>query len=87
MIFINENEIKQIVLHQAAEQREREILDYQINIDNYRLAIKKIEQESIDDLLEFKTQLESLLQSSVLEQAKAKLIYDVIVEQLDVLPS
>lgn len=61
--------------------RQREVMHYQINIDNYRLAIKKIESNQ-PELLEFANHLKDLLQSSLREQAKEKLMVDVIAEQL-----
>lgn len=61
--------------------RQREVMHYQINIDNYRLAIKKIESNQ-PELFEFANHLKDLLQSSLREQAKEKLMVDVIAEQL-----
>jgi hypothetical protein len=69
------------ILQNAKEAREAEVLEYQINIDNYRLAIDKASQDP--DMVEFKTQLESLLTSSVLEQKKAKIMLEVLTEQLN----
>lgn len=76
------------ILNQAYTQRNSEIEEYQINIDNYALAIKKIEAEFTggtplgDAMLEFKTQLEQLLQSSIIEQRKVMIIRDVVQDQL-----
>lgn len=70
----------------ALKQREREIFDYQINIDNFRLAIEKLNSKQnsvVTDMSEFKNQLEQLLSSNILEQAKSQLLYDVILQQLD----
>jgi hypothetical protein len=69
------------VLKHAKEAREAEVLEYQINIDNYRLAIQKAAQDP--DMAEFKTQLESLLTSSVHEQKKAQIMLEVVTEQLN----
>jgi len=81
---------KQEILTQALNQRHQEILEYQINIDNYTLAIEKINKEHIGEspideaMMEFKAQLEGLLQSSLIEQRKAMIIRDVIQDQLGV---
>lgn len=68
-------------LTEARNYREQEVLEYQINIDNYRLAIVKAAQDP--DMVEFKAQLESLLTSSIIEQKKAKIMLEVLTEQLN----
>jgi len=72
------------ILATSAEARQREVLNYQINIDNFTLAIAKIDLEYSDKpyMLEFSKTLSDLLQSSVVEQAKEKLMLDVIQQQL-----
>jgi hypothetical protein len=68
--------------------RDEEVLGYQINIDNYRLAIAKIAiehtGESVLDqaMQEFAKQLEESLQQNIIEQRKAIIIRDVIADQL-----
>ena len=62
--------------------RQREVMHYQINIDNYRLAMRKIESGNLTDLAEFASQLKELLNSSIKEQAKEQLLAEVILEQL-----
>ena len=69
------------ILTSALEGRERELIEYQTNIDNYRLAIAKIDDDDLE-LQSFKEQLENLLSSSLLEQRKSQIIRDVIAEQL-----
>lgn len=71
-------------LKPALEGRNREIFDYQINIDNYTRAIAKIDAEHADNpaMVEFKTKLQELLESSKTEQLKAIIIRDVISEQI-----
>jgi hypothetical protein len=69
------------MLTDAKKHREDEVLEYQINIDNYRLAIVKAAQDP--DMVEFKAQLESLLTSSIIEQKKAKIMLEVLTEQLN----
>ena len=72
---------KEETLRQALTAREEEVLHYQINIDNYERAIVKAEQDP--DLADFAIRLEELLSSSRLEQKKAKIMLDVIREQLE----
>lgn len=74
---------KKEILSQALVTRDQEILGYQINIDNYRLAIEHINKNGDPDLNEFKMKLEQLLSSEILEQKKAKVIRDVIALQLE----
>jgi hypothetical protein len=68
--------------------RDEEVLGYQINIDNYRLAIAKIAIEHTGDsaldqaMQEFAQQLEESLQQNIIEQRKAIIIRDVIADQL-----
>lgn len=61
--------------------RTQEVLDYQINIDNYRAAIARIGSD--EDMADFKKQLESLLSASIREQKKAQIMLDVVSEQLN----
>lgn len=68
------------ILTDAATQREQEILEYQINIDNYVLAIELAKLDP--DLILFVNQLKDLLSSSILEQKKAKIMYQVVGKQL-----
>ncbi len=72
-------------LNSALAAREEEILNYQINIDNYVRAIAKIEAEHADKpgMSEFAANLSNLLESSKTEQLKAIIIRDVIADQLD----
>ena len=72
---------KQELLQVALEARKKEVTEYQVNIDNFRLAIQKINDNP--ELAEFKTQLESLLKSSLYEQSKAKIMLEVIQDQLE----
>lgn len=72
------------ILQSALTARNEEILGYQINIDNYTRAIAKINNEYHDKpaMQEFKANLEANLDSSITEQLKAKIIRDVIADQL-----
>ena len=69
------------ILTSSLEGREKEIIEYQTNIDNYRLAIEHIGDD--EELADFKLQLEELLRSSLLEQKKSKVILTVMKQQLD----
>lgn len=82
------NEEKRTILTTNVEMRDKEIADYQINIDNYVRAIAKIEADSSadEDMLTFKETLQQHLKDSRREQMKAKLIRDVMVDQLAELP-
>lgn len=76
---------KKTILEQAVQARKDEVLGYQINIDNYTLALAHIdnmpEAEQVE-LAEFKVALTGLLKSEMLEQKKAKIMLAVIEQQL-----
>lgn len=77
---------KHETLKNALIAREDEVQTYQINIDNYMLAIAYIDTLSDDDrtdLAEFKQRLQQLLKSEILEQKKAKVMLAVIKQQLE----
>jgi hypothetical protein len=74
------------ILASALEAREQEIMHYQINIDNYTLALEEISQLSVDERAElsaFAEQLRTLLTSEKLEQKKAQIMYSVVKKQVD----
>jgi len=75
------------ILTASAEGREREVMHYQINIDNYRLAIAEIETNHSDDkaLVAFAGNMRELLASSIIEQSKEKILLKVIRNQLEVI--
>lgn len=72
------------ILKNALKTREEEIFSYQIDIDNFERAIKKIEIECKTDatMQDFKDHLCNLLRDNRTQQAKAIIIHDVIKEQL-----
>lgn len=76
-------------LQEALTGRDEEIENYQLNIDNYRLAIAKIAAEHAGSsemdmaMREFSAHLDALLKSSLIEQRKAQIIRDVIAAQLE----
>lgn len=71
-------------LKMALTSRDEEIMGYQINIDNYIRAIDKINAEHSDKpaIVEFRDRLIELLDQHCIEQLKAKIIRDVIADQL-----
>ena len=71
------------ILKQALEARIDEVMGYQINIDNYTLAIAEIDKSGDPDLVPFKEQLEKLLKAEILEQKKAKIMLEVVRKQVE----
>jgi hypothetical protein len=74
------------ILKTSLEARDNEVMHYQINIDNYTLALQEIETLSADDRAElsgFTEQLRTLLTSEKLEQKKAKIMLAVIKKQME----
>lgn len=73
------------ILTAAAEHREREVMHHQINIDNYTRAIAEIEASHAGDepMAEFADRLRELLASSIVEQAKERILLKVIRDQLE----
>jgi hypothetical protein len=74
---------KKETLQQSKEARVEEVAYYQHNIDNYRLALKLLDERQDPDLVDFKAQLEELLRTSLIEQKKAQTMLDVICIQLE----
>jgi hypothetical protein len=69
------------------QAREQEVMHYQINIDNYTLALEHIAAMGDDERAElagFVEQLSGLLASEKLEQKKAKVMLAVLRSQLNV---
>ena len=72
-------------LSRAREARAQEVEDYQINIDNYTLAIEHIDALSENERAEqteFRNQLVALLAAEKREQSKAKIMLDVLEKQI-----
>ena len=76
-----ENEYQKEILEGAYQARIREVTEYQVNIDNYVLALEEIGDDP--SLQEFKKQIAGLLESSILEQKKASVMLRVIRRQLE----
>ena len=72
---------KKEMLTTSLEGRKKEVTEYQVNIDNFRLAIEKIGDDA--ELADFKANLQNLLKSSILEQRKAQIMLEVIQSQLE----
>ena len=77
------NEYTKEILKKSAEGRQTAVMDYQINIDNYKLAIKEITENYGEDMHDFKNRLESLLASELHEQKKEMIMLKVIKQQLE----
>jgi len=73
------------ILNSALEARVQEVMHYQINIDNYALALQQISSLPADeqvDLSAFAEQLRGLLASEKIEQKKAKIMMAVLQAQV-----
>ena len=73
------------ILEASLEARIQEVMGYQINIDNYTIALSEIGKKSQADqaeLSEFSDQLRNLLASEKLEQKKAEIMLAVIQQQV-----
>jgi len=66
------------------ELRNNEVAEYQLNIDNFKRAIEKIDTQYAEnqDMLDFKEQLIKLLADNQREQLKSIIMRDVIADQL-----
>jgi hypothetical protein len=73
------------IITAALEGREQEVMHYQINIDNYSLALQQIDLLPPDEqveMREFSKQLMELLTSEKLEQKKSKIMLAVMKAQV-----
>lgn len=74
------------ILAASLDARIQEVMHYQINIDNYSLALEEISKLPADERVEmskFADQLRELLASEKLEQKKAKIMLAVVKQQLE----
>lgn len=82
---------KLATLKSALSAREEEVLHYQINIDNYAAAMRRIKEKYQGEdqisvaMREFYKQLQELHDTSLVEQTKAQIMLDVIREQVEAL--
>jgi len=73
------------ILKSSLDARIQEVMHYQINIDNYRIALDEISKMSDDDramLSGFADQLRTLMSSEKLEQKKAQIMLTVLKQQV-----
>ena len=73
------------ILQTNLDARKQEVMHYQINIDNYTLALANIAAMAADErseLLGFADQLTGLLASERMEQRKARVMLEVLRQQL-----
>jgi muramoyltetrapeptide carboxypeptidase LdcA involved in peptidoglycan recycling len=75
------NTYQKEILANALDARVKEVTEYQVNIDNFRLAIERIGEDP--ELQQFKEQITDLMHSSILEQKKAQIMLEVIQSQLE----
>ena len=79
------NEERSQIISASLDARLKEVMHYQINIDNYSMALAMIgemEPGEQAELAGFVEQLKGLLASSILEQKKAKVMLAVIERQV-----
>lgn len=75
------NEYRNEIMKTSLEARINEVTEYQVNIDNFTLALDKIGDEA--DLQDFKSNIKQLLASSIVEQRKAQIMLEVIQSQME----
>jgi hypothetical protein len=73
-------EYRNTILTDALEARHKEVTEYQVNIDNFTLAIERIGDDP--DLQDYKAGVSDMLAQTKIEIKKAKLMLGVIEEQL-----
>lgn len=81
----NKEMTREEILAVSLTAREQEVMHYQINIDNYTLALEEISNLPPVERAEMSTfanQIAELLSSEKLEQKKAKIMLAVIKKQL-----
>jgi hypothetical protein len=80
-----EPQTREKILKSSLDARIQEVMHYQINIDNYRIALDEISKMSDDDramLSGFSDQLRTLMASEKLEQKKAQIMLTVLQKQV-----
>jgi hypothetical protein len=75
------NEYRNEIMKTSLEARINEVTEYQVNIDNFTLALDRIGDEA--DLQDFKSNIKQLLASSIVEQRKAQIMLEVIQSQME----
>tara|TARA_R110000851_G_scaffold2217_1_gene8594 strand:- start:2856 stop:3086 length:231 start_codon:yes stop_codon:yes gene_type:complete len=74
------NEYRKEILESALDARQREVIEYQVNIDNFTMAAERIGDDL--DLQNYKATISDMLTQTMVEIKKAKLMLGVIEEQL-----
>ena len=80
-----EPKTREEILQTNLDARKQEVMHYQINIDNYTLALAHIAAMAADErseLLVFADQLTGLLASERMEQKKARVMLEVLRQQV-----
>ena len=80
------SQTREEILATSLDARTQEVMHYQINIDNYTLALEEIAslpEQDREELKPFANQLRDLLASEMLEQKKAKIMLAVIKKQVE----
>jgi hypothetical protein len=80
-----EPQTREEILKSSLDARIQEVMHYQINIDNYRIALEEISKMSDDErvmLAGFSDQLRTLMASEKLEQKKAQVMLTVLQKQV-----
>jgi hypothetical protein len=73
------------ILQTNLAARVQEVMHYQINVDNYRMALEEISKMPDDErnmLSGFSDQLRTLMASEMLEQKKAQVMLTVLQKQV-----
>ncbi len=81
---MNLKEERLALLNATRDQRRRQVMLYQVNIDNYRGAIAEIEKNHGGDkaMKAFAQQLQAMVASETVEQTKEKIMLAVIEQQM-----
>lgn len=73
------------ILKSSLDARIQEVMHYQINVDNYRIALEEISKMPDDEramLSGFSDRLRTLMASETLEQKKAQVMLTVLQKQV-----
>lgn len=73
------------VLEDNLKMRQDEVAAYQMNIDNYELALQQTQGSQDQAVIAFREQLTTALAAERAEQTKAKVMLNVIKTRLDAL--
>jgi hypothetical protein len=86
MSNVEKAQTREEILKLSLDARVQEVMHYQINIDNYCIALDEISKLPDDDramLSGFADQLRTLLSSEKLEQKKAQIMLTVLKQQVE----